>query len=102
MDIYHKAKDAFRATKDARFNQTQLTELAEKLFTLAQVNLGREQPEGDDAMSRNVRALKRASESLIVKASKFVTAYTSKSYAIQLLLAVKTAEKIKKFDNEVQ
>lgn len=108
--------------QDAGFNRSRLTELAEKLFTLAQLNLRLEQPEGDDTVSRNLRALKRASDSyarpsllyypsnsdpsqhlrLIVKASRFVTSYVSKPYPLQLLLASKTAEEIRKFNNKVQ
>lgn len=102
MDVYCRATGAFNTTKNASFNQKQLTGLAEKLLTLAKLNLGQEQPEGDDAMSRNVRALKRASDSLIVKASKFVTSYASKPYPLQLLLASTTTEEIRKFDKEVQ
>ncbi|KAL4249768.1 hypothetical protein AB1N83_014256, partial [Pleurotus pulmonarius] len=102
MDIHRKATDAFRSTKDAKFNKTQLTGLAKKLVTLVQLTSSQQQPEGDDMVSRNVRALRRASDSLIIKASKFVTSYCSKPYPLQLLLASKAAEGANKFDEEVQ
>ncbi|KAL4268662.1 hypothetical protein AB1N83_001670 [Pleurotus pulmonarius] len=84
MDIHRKATDAFRSTKDAKFNKTQLTGLAKKLVTLSQLNLSQRQPEGDDMVSRNMRALKRASDLLIIKASN------------------KAAEEANKFDVDVQ
>ncbi|KAF4604117.1 hypothetical protein EYR40_001300 [Pleurotus pulmonarius] len=100
--MYYKATNAFVISKNARFNQAQLTGLAQKLITLAQLDRNLAQPEGSDAMSLNVRALKRGSHSLISKASKFVTSYASKTYFLQLVFASQAAEKIRKFDKEAQ